>query len=176
MSSDRGRSPCATGPLEVRLEVIVPGTLAGRCAATRSTELVQRVGEQNVRSDGWNLAGATGSRLNRAGIEVTIASDSSDSSAISERTRRVWLPFMWSFTVNGSYTTPSMSAAPFDVAAGIVEVADYLQERVIDNAGPVWPVCPSHGFGLHPQVNVGRAMWWCRPLDHPVSVVGELRT
>jgi hypothetical protein len=79
-------------------------------------------------------------------------------------------------TVNGSYTTPSMSAAPFDVAAGIVEVADYLQEKVIDNAGPVWPVCPWHGFGLHPQVNVGRAMWWCRPLDHPVSVVGELRT
>jgi hypothetical protein len=52
MSSDRGRSPCATGPLELRLEVIVPGTLAGRCVATRSTELVQRVGEQNVRSDG----------------------------------------------------------------------------------------------------------------------------
>ena len=52
MSSDRGRSPCDTGPLELRLEVIVPGTLAGRCVATRSTELVQRVGEQNVRSDG----------------------------------------------------------------------------------------------------------------------------
>src|SRR5512132_256191 len=51
MSSDRGRSPCDTGPLELRLEVIVPGTLAGRCAATRSTELVQRVGEQNVRSN-----------------------------------------------------------------------------------------------------------------------------
>ena len=52
MSSDRGRSPCDTGPFELRLEVIVPGTLAGRGAATRSTELVQRVGEQNVRSDG----------------------------------------------------------------------------------------------------------------------------
>ena len=52
MSSDRGRSPCDTGPIELRLEVIVPGTLAGRCVATRSTELVQRVGEQNVRSDG----------------------------------------------------------------------------------------------------------------------------
>ena len=52
MSSDRGRSPCDTGPLELRLEVIVPGTLAGRCVATRSTELVERVGEQNVRSDG----------------------------------------------------------------------------------------------------------------------------
>jgi hypothetical protein len=52
MSSDRGRSPCDTGPLELRLEVIVPGTLAGRRVATRSTELVQRVGEQNVRSDG----------------------------------------------------------------------------------------------------------------------------
>ena len=52
MSSDRGRSPCDTGPLELRLEVIVPGTLAGRCVATRSTELVQRVVvEQNVRSD-----------------------------------------------------------------------------------------------------------------------------
>ena len=52
MSSDRGPSPCDTGPLELRLEVIVPGTLAGRCVATRSTELMQRVGEQNVRSDG----------------------------------------------------------------------------------------------------------------------------
>ena len=48
MSSDRGRSPCATGPLELRLEVIVPGTLAGRCAATRSSELVHRMGAPTV--------------------------------------------------------------------------------------------------------------------------------
>ena len=48
----RGRSPCDTGPRELRLDVICPGRLA---AASRrndgTTELVQRVGEQNVRSD-----------------------------------------------------------------------------------------------------------------------------
>ena len=52
MSSGRGRSPCDTGPRELRLDVICPGTLA---AASRrndgTTELVQHVGEQNVRSD-----------------------------------------------------------------------------------------------------------------------------
>ena len=46
MSSDPGLSPCDTGPLELRLEVIGPGTLAGRGGATRSPELVQRLGNR----------------------------------------------------------------------------------------------------------------------------------
>ena len=47
MSSGRGRSPCDTGPRELRLDLTCPGTLAAV-----ATELVQRVGEQNVRSHG----------------------------------------------------------------------------------------------------------------------------
>ena len=39
MSSGRGRSPCDTGPRELRLDVICPGTLA---AATRPNETARR--------------------------------------------------------------------------------------------------------------------------------------
>jgi hypothetical protein len=77
-------------------------------------------------------------------------------------------------TIDGNVTTPSLSVAPYAVAAGFVEVAAYVQENVSDNAGAIWPVCSFHGFGLHPQINAGRAMWWCRPRDHPIAAIGEL--
>jgi hypothetical protein len=56
MSSGRGRSPCDTGPHELRLDVIV----LARWPLPRdgTMELVQRVGEQIVHSDDivvpWN--------------------------------------------------------------------------------------------------------------------------
>lgn len=41
----------------------------------------------------------------------------------------------------------------------LVDVADAVQSHISFGAGDeVWPVCPSHGFGLHPEVRgVGRS-------------------
>jgi hypothetical protein len=55
-------------------------------------------------------------------------------------------------------------------------VADYIQEKVMDNYGPVWPICDTHGYGLHAEVHDDRAEWWCRPGDHRVAEVGGLGT
>jgi hypothetical protein len=77
-------------------------------------------------------------------------------------------------TINGNFTTPALSVAPYEVTAGFVEVAAYVQDNVCDDTGAIWPVCPFHGFGLHPQIDAGRAMWWCRPRDHPIAAIGEL--
>ena len=60
------------------------------------------------------------------------------------------------------------------VDALLVAVADAVQTLVSYNAGDeVWPVCPSHGYGLHPELT-SSAVWVCRPHDHTVSRIGEL--
>jgi len=77
-------------------------------------------------------------------------------------------------TVDGSYTTPSVYAAPSDAAEVLREVAEYLQDQVLDNHGPVWPTCGRHEFGLHAELVDGRAVWRCRHGDHSVAEIGEL--
>jgi len=57
----------------------------------------------------------------------------------------------------------------------LVEIADGVQYLVTYNAGdPVWPVCPTHGFGLHPELDEARAAWVCRPHHHVVATIGHL--
>jgi hypothetical protein len=57
----------------------------------------------------------------------------------------------------------------------LVDVADAVQDLVSYGEGdPVWPVCGTHNFGLHPEVHDGVAVWMCRPHDHVVSPVGRL--
>jgi hypothetical protein len=57
----------------------------------------------------------------------------------------------------------------------LVAVADSLQTLVSNNAGDeVWPICPVHAFGLHPELVGLDAAWVCRPHDHVVALVGEL--
>jgi hypothetical protein len=73
---------------------------------------------------------------------------------------------------NGSYTTPSVWAWVNPDA--LAEVADYLQEHVMDALNAVWPACPDHAFGLHAEVKMGEAAWWCAPGGHPVALVGQL--
>lgn len=38
-----------------------------------------------------------------------------------------------------------------------------------------WPLCPRHGAGVHPRVEVGAAVWWCSAgVGHVVALVGEV--
>ena len=62
-----------------------------------------------------------------------------------------------------------------DREALLVEIAEAVQYLVSYNAGdPVWPVCPTHGFGLHPELDHARATWVCRPHHHVVAQIGHL--
>ena len=57
----------------------------------------------------------------------------------------------------------------------LVDVADAVQAYVSWGAGDeVWPVCPLHGFGLHPEVVNSSAQWICRPHNHTVARIGHL--
>jgi hypothetical protein len=56
----------------------------------------------------------------------------------------------------------------------IVEVADAIQDEVMQD-GRVWPECPTHNAGLHPELDGGRAAWICRVGRHQVAPIGELR-
>jgi hypothetical protein len=55
----------------------------------------------------------------------------------------------------------------------IVEVADGAQEEIMDN-WRVWPECPHHDSGLHPELRDHEAVWNCRVGDHLVGRVGDL--
>ena len=73
---------------------------------------------------------------------------------------------------NGNFTSPSVMA--WDNPEALAEVAGYLQEHVMEALWRTWPECPDHDFGLSPQVKKGGAVWWCRPREHAVAVVGHL--
>ena len=76
MSSSRGQSPCDTGPRELRLDVISPGTLA-RCLAT----------ERRTGLTGINYAhvGNTGARKRR--FDARLAEAAIASCCDAQRTR-----------------------------------------------------------------------------------------
>ena len=68
--------------------------------------------------------------------------------------------------------------SPSDVLAGgpglLALVADELQDAVMEALFGVWPVCPRHQLGAHPQVFDGQAVWWCSDRSgHVISVVGQ---
>lgn len=55
----------------------------------------------------------------------------------------------------------------------VVEVADGAQEEIMDD-WRVWPECPHHNAGLHPELRDGEAIWNCRTGDHQVGLIGHL--
>lgn len=73
---------------------------------------------------------------------------------------------------DGNYTTPAFHSMRAPEAT--CEVADNLQVHVVDDVGAAWPLCPTHGFGLHPHAISGSATWFCRYGDHQVSAIGQL--
>ena len=70
-------------------------------------------------------------------------------------------------------TMPSLFA--FDTAEALAEVADCLQEYVMEDLFGAWPTCSEHDLGgVHPEVRLGMAVWWCRTGDHSVASIGSL--
>jgi hypothetical protein len=70
---------------------------------------------------------------------------------------------------------PPQGLSTPDQGEMLVAVADAVFDLVVDEEGGLGPfVCPEHGFGLHPQVAVGRAVWRCRPSEHIVAAIGHL--
>jgi hypothetical protein len=70
--------------------------------------------------------------------------------------------------VNGGYSEPSLLST--ELTAAVVELAGYVQEWIAQDLG-MWPSCRQHGFGLHPRVEQGRAVWFC-PRAHVESAIG----
>ena len=57
--------------------------------------------------------------------------------------------------------------------AALAEVADDLQDAIMETIWAVWPVCPEHSLGGHARVLDGQAVWWCRS-GHVIALVGQL--
>lgn len=73
-----------------------------------------------------------------------------------------------------SPTSPSGLIAIDDVAIrGIdtdtvaVEVADGVQNYIAQALRQIWPQCPIHGNGLHPDLYRGEPLWICNQGPHP---------
>jgi hypothetical protein len=83
----------------------------------------------------------------------------------------VWVQYQGSF----GHTS---GISPGQVLTGGPEllalVADELQDAVMEHLFGVWPVCPHHQLGAHPQVFDGQAVWWCSDQSgHVISAVGQ---
>ena len=63
-----------------------------------------------------------------------------------------------------------MSFGPTEL---LVEVADAVQEIIMDDS-TVWPECPQHDAGLHPELVDEGAVWVCRAGGHTVARIGHL--
>jgi hypothetical protein len=72
----------------------------------------------------------------------------------------------------GSFQTPVMFSLRHPEST--VEVADNLQDHVVELLHRAWPVCGAHDRGLYAQVDGSDAVWYCRSGNHRVSRIGEL--
>jgi hypothetical protein len=43
----------------------------------------------------------------------------------------------------------------------VVDLADIVQEGMIEEVHGAWPACPVHGHPLETAVDDGRALWCC---------------
>ena len=74
--------------------------------------------------------------------------------------------------VNGEVAS-GVGLMSFDPSELLVEVADAAQEIIMDNR-MIWPGCPHHNAGLHPELVDGEAVWVCRVGRHTISRIGRL--
>lgn len=77
-------------------------------------------------------------------------------------------------TVEGHTRAPATNSDPWDQHAIVRDIAEIIQEDVTEWHSEVWPVCASHGVGVHAELQAGRAVWWCRSGEHAVSEIGLL--
>lgn len=58
----------------------------------------------------------------------------------------------------------------------LLEVAELVQEAMMDELGSPWPACPSHGEPLSPSISVGRQfVWMCEGQTGLLWPVGTLK-
>jgi len=55
-----------------------------------------------------------------------------------------------------------------------VDVADAVQEHLMEQLWRPWPECTRHRRGVHPEMAAGSAIWICQAGKHSVSRIGEL--
>jgi hypothetical protein len=55
-----------------------------------------------------------------------------------------------------------------------VEIADFMQEEVMEDLHAAWPECLAHSVGLHPELASGRPSWVCRAGNHVIAEIGGL--
>ncbi len=62
-----------------------------------------------------------------------------------------------------------------DVGVALVEIADAVQDVVMEHTWGVWPTCPEHRLGLHAAFVEGTAVWRCAGAGtHTAAAIGDL--
>jgi hypothetical protein len=56
----------------------------------------------------------------------------------------------------------------------LVEVADFIQDEVIEDLHSPWPVCQVHNKGGYAQLVDRQPMWFCRFGSHAIAAIGQL--
>jgi len=69
---------------------------------------------------------------------------------------------------------PTQGLDATNVTDALVEVADAVFALLADDDMAVTFECPEHGFGLHPRLVDGQAVWWCEPPGHVAAEIGQL--
>ncbi|MGW2158863.1 hypothetical protein [Nonomuraea sp. NPDC001699] len=63
----------------------------------------------------------------------------------------------------------------YEPVATLVLIADLAQGVIAEQEGEIWPTCPAHSFGLHPERAGGAALWTCKAAGgHTVAAIGAL--
>jgi hypothetical protein len=75
---------------------------------------------------------------------------------------------------SSGYQSPSMLA--FDATEALAEVADYLQDFVMDDLHGAWPECFEHAVGAHAEIHDDAPVWWCRAGSHSIGGIGSLHS
>lgn len=56
----------------------------------------------------------------------------------------------------------------------LLAVADEAQDSIMEKLWEVWPVCPTHHLGAHPQEHNGTAVWQCNGNGgHTIAPIGH---
>ncbi|WP_133305872.1 hypothetical protein [Microbispora triticiradicis] len=76
----------------------------------------------------------------------------------------------------GGYGSPAIwPSSGRDAGAALVEIADAVQDVVIEHIWGVWPICPEHRLGLHAAFVEGTAVWQCAGAGtHTAAAIGDL--
>ncbi|WP_182902977.1 hypothetical protein [Microbispora sp. H10830] len=62
-----------------------------------------------------------------------------------------------------------------DAGVALVEIADAVQNDIMEHIWGVWPTCPEHRLGLHAALVEGTPVWQCAGTGlHTAAAIGDL--